>query len=66
MAQVMFDRAIRYQNGIYTVSQTWNENEPVISINPPNADLESLIRSKLNPENQLVLQHVNGAFEIVE
>lgn len=66
MAQVMYDRPILFEGQVYTVTQTWNENEIIVSATPENARLCELIKNLIRKDGRITLRETNGVFEIVQ
>lgn len=64
MAQVMYDKAIGFEDKIYTVTQTWRENEIIVEVRPENEKLKNLITTLIREKGQIVLNLKDGYFEI--
>jgi len=65
MAQVMYDRAISFNGQVYSVTQTWSEQEIIVSAVPQNAELCELIKALIRKHGQITLRQTSGVFEIV-
>jgi hypothetical protein len=60
----MYDKAIRFENEVYSVTQTWNGPEIVVSVNPSNERLKALVEGLVLGAGQITLISRDGCFEI--
>jgi hypothetical protein len=66
MAQVMYDKAIMFEGQIYSVTQTWDGSEIVLSVTPENDALRQLIIDLLRTRHRITLDWRGSYFEIVQ
>jgi hypothetical protein len=64
MAQVMYDKAIRFDGQIYSVTQTWNGPQITVLVIPPNEKLRTRIVELVGGLGQITLYLRNGYWEI--
>ena len=63
-AQVMYDQKIKFEGNTFVVNQTWNENTPVVSVEPECDALKEKIVQMLLTKGRLTLVEDFGAWVI--
>jgi hypothetical protein len=66
MAQVMYDKAIMFEGQIYSVTQTWNGRDIVVTVTPENQKLRDMVAELTLKRGQITLYWRGSYFEIMQ